>query len=410
MPSTHSTSTAGLSAATVATYRYDCASTVAGVMTATATDYWPLALYDTREGLTRDNVSTSSAAIALGGVIYYVELDTKNLARWFNGTIGTTGSQARNNNGRIVYFSDRRNNHSPNAAECPGGVAPCETGEYGYEDVINNADSNGVPNNTLDTGEDLQSTGELGAGTLQTYGQTPQNLPAGAASPLNSTARPLTTAGMTSQIVRSNRAILFRRALKLTNGGGTNLRSSGITGLTIVSENPVYVQGDYNVGDPANFDTEVHIACAVLADAATMLSNDWNDIRSFTSPNAPNNRVGSSTSYRMAIVAGKTNAFPLPAWATSAEKDFGTDGGAHNFLRYIEKWNGTLSYRGSIVSFYRSRQAVGTYKCCTNVYGPPTRGYNFDSDFLIPTKLPPGTPMFRDINTLTFRQLLRPNQ
>jgi hypothetical protein len=24
--------------------------------------------------------------------------------------------------------------------------------------------------------------------------------------------------------------------------------------------------------------------------------------------------------------------------------------------------------------------------------------------------LPPGTPMFRDINTLTFRQMLRPNQ
>ena len=59
---------------------------------------------------------------------------------------------------------------------------------------------------------------------------------------------------MTSQIARSNRPIFFRRALKLTNGGGTNLRSSGITGLTIASENPVYVQGNYNVGDPANFE------------------------------------------------------------------------------------------------------------------------------------------------------------
>jgi hypothetical protein len=69
-----------------------------------------------------------------------------------------------------------------------------------------------------------------------------------------------------------------------------------------------------------------------------------------------------------------------------------------------------LNYRGSIVSFFFSRQATGTYKCCTNVYSPPTRGYNFDTDFLVPALLPPGTPMFRDINTLTFRQLLRPNQ
>ena len=38
------------------------------------------------------------------------------------------------------------------------------------------------------------------------------------------------------------------------------------------------------------------------------------------------------------------------------------------------------------------------------------RDYNFDTDFLTPSLLPPGTPMFRDINTLTFRQLLRPNQ
>ena len=112
----------------------------------------------------------------------------------------------------------------------------------------------------------------------------------------------------------------------------------------------------------------------------------------------------------MAVVAGKSLSFPRPTnW--SPYQDFGTDGGAHNFLRYLEDWSGeTLNYRGSIVSFYTSRQAVGTYKCCNNVYNAPTRGYNFDTEFLTPSLLPPGTPMFRDINTLTFRQLLRPTQ
>ena len=70
----------------------------------------------------------------------------------------------------------------------------------------------------------------------------------------------------------------------------------------------------------------------------------------------------------------------------------------------------TLNYRGSIISFYANRQAVGTYKCCSIVYGPPNRGFNFDAEFLTPALLPPRTPMFRDLNTLTFRQVLRPTQ
>jgi len=111
------------------------------------------------------------------------------------------------------------------------------------------------------------------------------------------------------------------------------------------------------------------------------------------------------------VISGKGLNFPRPTTNSGDHTDFGTDGGAHNFLRYLENWDGdTLYYRGSIVSFYLNRQAVGTYKCCDVVYTPPTRGYNFDTDFLTPSLLPPRTPMFRDINTLTFRQLLRPTQ
>ena len=127
--------------------------------------------------------------------------------------------------------------------------------------------------------------------------------------------------------------------------------------------------------------------------------------------NVAANRDASTTWYRVAVIAGKGLNFPRPTSNAQDHTDFGTDGGAHNFLRYIENWSGdTLNYRGSIVSFYTNRQAVGTYKCCDVVYSPPSRGYRFDTDFLTPSLLPPRTPMFRDINTLTFRQLLRPTQ
>ena len=119
-----------------------------------------------------------------------------------------------------------------------------------------------------------------------------------------------------------------------------------------------------------------------------------------------------TTTYRLAVAAGKGIPFKQPT-VGGAPQDFGTDGGTHNFLRYLENWgaNGANPIlRGSIVSMYYNHQAMGIYKCCTTVYSPPTRGYNFDTNFLTPSLLPPLTPMLRTINTIGFTQMLLPTQ
>ena len=377
-------------------------------------DYWPLTLYDPREGLLRDTTGLGTADIRLGGVIHYVELDINNLRRWLLGQIGTSGTQARNDNGNgfIVYFSDRRTNNDGSGQE---------TAEYGFEDFINPATAAGTPNNTLDPGEDVN-----GNGTREVYGINPvadRPLPWTAATrPWDNVNGAVSTNAAT--IARANRPIFFRRALKIVNGGlytsappagactPTPCNNVPAPGLTIAAENPVYVQGNYNA-TTTDTTAEPNVGASIIADAVTLLSNNWNDIRSFTSPHASGGRAATQTGYRMAVVGGKTIPFTRSLSWTS-EADFGTDGGAHNFLRYIENWSGqTLNYRGSIVSFFNSRQAVGIYKYTNGslaIYQAPTRAYNFDSDFLLPTLLPPGTPMFRDVNTLTFRQLLRPTQ
>jgi Tfp pilus assembly protein PilX len=400
---------------------------VLGVMNAAPTDYWPLALYDTREGVKRDVADANYPRnIVIGGVMYYVELDTNNLAKWFLGAAAPfndgVGSLAKNdNNGYIVYFSDRRNNRN---------AANLETGEFGNEDIINPTTANGLVTGTLDAGEDVNAYVPVAPAVyvpvLDTYGTAPRYMgssviPGSFGAPLHAAATvndPIPAANLAAMsinasVLRGNRPLFFRRALKLT--GGSALRTSGITGLTIASENPVYIQGDYNVGTAANFATETHIAAAVIADAIVLLSNAWNDINSFypyphgvTSTAAMNATL---TSYRLAAVAGKSISFTQPTnW--TPETDFGNDGGAHNLMRLLENWGGqTMNYRGSIVSFYISRQATGIYKSGPTTYGAPgTRAFSFDTDFLLPDKLPPGTPMFRDVNTLTFRQLLRPNQ
>ena len=271
-----------------------------------ATQYWPNVLYDTREGVLRDNIATTLYEPYLGGVMHYIELDVNNLSRWFRGVIGASGVNAMNTTGYVVYFSDRRTNRN---------AANQETAEYGFEDNVNLTDvTNGLPNNALDTGEDVN-----GNGTLDIYGETPI-LPPGASSPLDANARPWTHTGVTATIARVNRPIFFRRALKLVNGATISLGSNGGMpyGLAIASENPVYVQGDYNAtGGTFN---GAHVAASVIADAVTLLSNSWNDHNSFNCPHSLDStcngglagRAAATTWYRMAIIAGKGRPFPHP--------------------------------------------------------------------------------------------------
>jgi hypothetical protein len=349
--------------------------------------YWPNVLYDTREAIFRDNISTYKSEVFLGGVMHYVELDINNLARWFRGDLAGSGNSAINETGYVVYFSDRRTNLN-------------ETAEYGFEDFVNSVSdpSGGAPDGYLGAGEDVN-----GNGTLDVYGQNPI-LPPGALSPLDENARPWTD--VDTDIARKNKPLFFRRALKLVNGASIDLDedSDGVPyGLAITSENPIYVQGHYNA--PGTFDGD-HVACSIIADAVTFLSRNWSDKNSFDNPHRPSSRPALTTYYRTALISGKSLPFPHP---DGQAEDFGTDGGVHNFIRFLENWGGqTLYYRGSIVSLFTNRQAVGIYKCCNNVYSPPSRGYRFDVEFLDPDLLPPRTPMFRDVNITGFTQLKMP--
>jgi len=375
-----------------------------------AYDYWPNALFDTREGLQRDcgpvaGNCNAPGSLVLGGVMYYVTIDVANLSKWFTCTLGNglpcSGVNAISNSGYTVYFSDRRNN-------CSGAVNCAETGEYGFEDFVNPLSATGVPNGVLDAGEDLNANGVLDVyGKVPSYNGVPNTAPPGAALPLNATAGPITA--LTAAQAQVNRALLFRRALKLINGG---LGKIVMPGLTVVAENPVYIQGDWNMNVSPPVAGDGHAETSVIADAVTLLSSSWTDDASFSSPYDPTAggraRTAANDWFRVAIIAGKGLAFPNPAGTTA---DFGTDGGVHNFLRFLES-GGTVNYVGSIATFYYNQQAVGTYKYSASptVYNAPTRNYVFDTDFLEPTTLPPLTPVFRDVNTIGFYVEVRPGR
>ncbi len=452
-------------------------------------DYWPNALFDTREGNSRDiipagsmgagaNVINYSQMVTLGGVMQYIELDAKNLAAYFAGTgiyAAASGHLAYDAvtapNDYTVYISDRRGNYTASALTNvwpPLSPSGHETGEYGWNDFVNPASAYGCPNGTQDTGEDLDGLGTTG---FYTYGANPTYImDAGAVTPTMSATSVASTLsfgqyGMYSlaspgnlygtsttanaiaanpsctvtspstiwpwaQVIHANEARenpnpFFRRAVKVVDGNlmtGLGTCPGGVPcGLAIATENPAYIQGDFNANAAGEgWDDNTNVAASINADAVTLLSNNYNDVNSFAFPYVTSNtqRNAVTTYFRIAVMAGKGVSFPQPTTCGTATcyADFGTDGGVHNFLRFLEDWgaNGgqTLFYRGSIISMYYNRQAVGTYKDgqTNTVYQPPTRGYNFDTEFLTPSLLPPRTPLFRDVNTTGFTQLLLPSQ
>lgn len=403
----------------------------------TMNNWYPINFYDAREGEARD-VDAGANSCTTMGMMNAVEIDVGNLQLWLQGKIGTSGTNVDYvaQNGYVLYFSDRRGMlYNPNA----GNI---RTGDAGLEDVVNSASASGTPDGALEpvpsgrslSPEDVNQngyldnwgTGNLGLGqwngslnlatnlftktaggsqNAQIYGATPDNPYSPRINSCMSTARKNWVSGA-------------RHVLRLVDGSLGNLPVSPTGtlsdpgGLTVASENPVYILGDYNSNSndttwaATPVDVSGHASAAVIADAVTLLSNSWLDRLSMLNDvDSPGNRNATTTYYRVAIAGGKNINFPQPTWA-GAPQDFGTDGGVHNFLRYLENWgNATLNYKGSIVSLYYSTYNTGVYKCCTDVYSPPTRNYVFDSDFTTPSGLPPGTPMFRDVETLSYRQL-----
>lgn len=387
--------------------------------------FYPINLYDTREGGMRDY---TSEACTVNGIMNAVELNVANLALWLkhaapygsgSGNLVPYASQ----NGYILYFSDHRgmltDPNPSNGGQTPAGVI---SGESGLEDVVNSG--NGITSTTPDgvlepasyytySPEDVDQNGRLdnwGAANIgYGFNKNTSNL-----NPYQTVA--CNTTGLSNAVTGA------RHVLKLV-AGGMNAGTSYLPvrpdnnqgGFTVASENPVYVLGNYNTGpsDPywtGGTNNTPHSAASIIADSVTLLSVNWTDLNSLSHPSTNTDlityRVPADTYYRMAIAAGKNVPFPQTGWGA---QDFGTDGGLHNFLRLVEYWSGKhVYYSGSMVSMYYSEYNTGTFKCCTTVYGVPTRDFYFDTLFLNPANLPPGTPMFQDVVNLSYHQNFTP--
>lgn len=125
---------------------------------------------------------------------------------------------------------------------------------------------------------------------------------------------------------------------------------------------------------------------------------------------------GASTSDGTAVRAGIIAGTTISALTQTPGRDsdgLRRNGGIINYPRFQETWNlnGTTyawSYTGSFVPLFRSTQALSNWENDTAiVYMPPRRNWSFDSTYLTPNKLPPGTPFFQYVQSTGFRQSLK---
>jgi hypothetical protein len=154
--------------------------------------------------------------------------------------------------------------------------------------------------------------------------------------------------------------------------------------MTIATNNPLYTFG--------NFNTSNKKPAALMADAITILSGNWND---GSSGQGINSRVASATQVNACFMTGNTE--------TGAHGQ-GYNGGLENLPRFLEKWDGVnFTWRGSMVDLWYSRQATGAWSY-GNVYTAPNRDWAFDNDLLNVNNLPPGTPMINIVQRTKWAQ------
>jgi len=166
----------------------------------------------------------------------------------------------------------------------------------------------------------------------------------------------------------------------LTNGG--TLPSNG---LSIVTPDPAYIVGNWNVtnnngqGMLQTYNVSDTLPSAVYSDAITVLSSSWN----------PNNSTNSLTSR---VAAPDTvNAAFLTGNVPSDGNYY--SGGVENFPRFQEDWSGVnFYYNGSMVEMFQSLIANYPWPGTGVVYNPPNRNWAFDTNFNNPAQLPPLTP------------------
>jgi hypothetical protein len=184
--------------------------------------------------------------------------------------------------------------------------------------------------------------------------------------------------------------------------------SSDPTGLTVVTDQAMYVLGDFNRGTVGTGDLAEQPA-ALIGDSVNVLSNNyWSATCLGTYCRDGQSVLDLGESERDAADTRINAAFLSGVDRTPAGYSGYYNGGLENFPRFHEDWGGrTLTYQGSFVSLGQPQHVngpwCGTGSTC-NIYNPPSRNWNYNSSYSSAENLPPFTPRSLYLQQVLFSQ------
>lgn len=187
--------------------------------------------------------------------------------------------------------------------------------------------------------------------------------------------------------------------------------SADPTGITVATDQAMYVLGDFNRGTAAG--GVPRQPASLIGDSINVLSQRyWRNAAACVDfncrdgqsvlPLANANRLAQTTWINAAFLGG-VDTTPLNGGVASY------NGGLENYPRMHEDWGGgsALNYQGSFVSLgvpeHVNGAWCGTGAAC-NIYNPPTRNWNFDPGFNNAANLPPLTPRFVYVQQVLFTE------
>jgi hypothetical protein len=229
--------------------------------------------------------------------------------------------------------------------------------------------------------------------------------------------------------------------VRIYNGQDLSTPVAGVSikGLSVVSDQAVYIRGDYNCGSSTtcnngNNDDDIRKPAAVMADTINVLSNNWTLDDSHSNSNISSSFAGVSNAGRptlpTTINAGFLAGIDITGDVNRGGQDQGystAGGGLNNYPRFHEDWNYNaatssfsnvnFTYQGSMVSLGAPRKVNGrwcgsgsTADC--NIYNPPNRLWRYDPLFNNAANLPPLSPravfLKQELFSRSFEQVSRP--
>ncbi|MCB1121936.1 MAG: hypothetical protein KJT03_10330, partial [Verrucomicrobiae bacterium] len=183
------------------------------------------------------------------------------------------------------------------------------------------------------------------------------------------------TSGRVDKVKKAKNGI----AVRLKNGSEIpSPPGSPDKGFTLATNAPLYVMGNFNAdgvsstGSSTAADSSSEPPAALIADAITILSNDWETNHyDYLSKNSSGSRPASFTEVSAAFLTGQSPTVP---------GNSSYSGGVHNFPRFLENWSGVeFRYRGSLVSLFESEVNDKGMTDSQNWYSPPRRNWGFSS-------------------------------